>query len=185
MLAAAQLRANPQPAAPPQPQTATDWFRRADSLTNIRLPGSAPFHLKVTFHAYPGVDFNPPKNPAPAIAPVPGHPFIITGDGTYEETWLSPEKWRREVNFGSYHAVEVRADGARKFQASEDYEPARVLMLMEALFEPVPRYLIRPEMDAHPHRWDVESKSAGSVPYVSVSHRFDWGSADLDSMLES
>ncbi len=30
---------------------------RADDLTNIRMPGSAPFHMKVAFHAYPGIDF--------------------------------------------------------------------------------------------------------------------------------
>lgn len=66
--------------------------------------------MKVTFHAFPGMDFSRP-----------GKSEILIGDGAYEETWLSPRKWRREVTFGSYHALEVRAQGARKFQASSDY----------------------------------------------------------------
>ena len=90
-----------------------EWFRRANDATNIRLPGSTPFRMKVTFHAFPGIDFSKP-----------GQSPIQSGDGVYEEVWLSPEKWRREITFGDYHAVEVRADGVRKMQSSSDYEPS-------------------------------------------------------------
>lgn len=55
------------------PTTALDYFRRADDLTNIRLPGSAAFHMRVTFHAYPGIDFA-----------APGKSDILSGDGTYD-----------------------------------------------------------------------------------------------------
>jgi hypothetical protein len=34
---------------------------------------------------------------------------IISGDGTYEETWVAPKRWRREVTLGSYQAIEVQA----------------------------------------------------------------------------
>src|ERR1700742_3735758 len=92
------------------PGDATHWFVRAEDLTNLRLPGAPPFHLKATFRAGPGLDFA--KR---------GESTMITGDGTYEETWVAPNTWRREVTLGSYHAVEVQGDGVRRMQASSDY----------------------------------------------------------------
>lgn len=159
----------PVPATAPQPSTAADWFRRADDLTNIRALGAAPFHLKVTFHAYPGIDFaQPGKSP------------IQTGDGTYEEWWMTPKRWRREVTFGGYHAVEV-FDVVRKFQASSDYEPTRVLMLLRALAYPIPRYLIEPELEEEtvvpwierPHHFKVQRLTAGPLAYIHISWRGD------------
>jgi len=142
-----------EPSKSPELQTATGWFQRADGLTNLRLPGSAPFLMKVTFHAYPGIDLSQP-----------GRSPIITGDGTYEETWLAPDKWRREVTLGGYHAVEVRAAGVRKFQASSDYEPSRVLMLLDALLDPIPRTLLSPELEMAEPKWKLDkSKKAGSL----------------------
>lgn len=156
--------------APPGPKTALDWFRRADSLTNIRMPGSAPFHMRVTFHAYPGIDFAPP-----------GKSTIVTGDGVYEEWWVSPERWRREITLGTYHAVEVRADGVRRFQASSDYEPSRVLMLLRALLYPIPRYLVEPELEdkstkplvGRPSTWKTRHLTAGGLAYTELTFRAD------------
>jgi hypothetical protein len=138
-----------------QPQTATDWFRRADDLTNLRVPGSAPFHMKVTFHAWPGEDFVQP-----------GQSPILTGDGSYDEIWLSPEKWRREVTLGSYHAIEVWANGVRKFRASSDYEPSRVLMLLDALLDTVPRNFLFPELERAEPKWKLHRGNAGDAQVV-------------------
>jgi hypothetical protein len=126
------------------------------------MPGSEPFHMKVTFHAYPGIDFAKP-----------GKSTIVTGEGTYEETWLSPEKWRREVTFGAYHAVEVRADGARKFQASSDYEPSRVLMMLRALLIPIPRLLVEPELQEIHLHFQLSHRTAGTLPYVRIAFTQD------------
>ena len=159
----------PPAATAKEPKSAADWFRRADELTNIRMPGSQPFHMKVMFHAYPGMDFTEPgKSP------------IMTGDGTYEEWWRSPKQWRREVSFGSYHAIEV-FDEVRKFQATSDYEPSRVLMLFRALLYPIPRYLIEPELEdeplqlrlEHPHHWKVQHLTAGRLAYIHLAWRGD------------
>jgi hypothetical protein len=148
-----------------EPTTALDWFRGADNLTNIRMPGSMPFHMKVAFHGYPGIDFAPK-----------GKSTIITGDGVYEETRVSPETWRREVTFGAYHAVEVRAGAVRKFQASFDYEPSRVLMMLRGLLIPVPRIFLEPELEDPPLHWKVERLTAGAMAYVRVSlHQQLWG----------
>lgn len=170
--------APPHPGDNAEPKTAVGWFLRADQLTNIRMPGSPAFHMKVSFHAYPGIDFAPPgKSP------------IQTGGGTYQEWWLSPERWRREITFGAYHAVEVGADGVRRFQASSDYEPSRVLFLLQALLQPVPRHLLEPELedpaekDAPSQRsgyyfggargWKVERRDARGLPYVELNWRVD------------
>ena len=158
-IASAQIQPTPAQAIRPQTfdsKSPTDWFRRADDLTNIRLPGSVPFHMKVTFHAFPGIDFTKP-----------GKSTIVTGDGIYEETWVSPEKWRREVTLGTYHAVEVRADGVRKFQATSDYEPSRVLMLLRALLYPMPRFLLEPEIQEEHIHWKPDSPKRKSRSFQS------------------
>jgi len=43
---------------------------------DLRAPGASPFHMKVTFHAYPGEELLSPGQ----------KPQIMTGDGVYEET---------------------------------------------------------------------------------------------------
>lgn len=140
-----------------RPASPLDYFRRANSLMNLRLPGSKPFYMRVTFQAYPGMDFSQP-----------GHSPILTGPGVYQETWVSPDQWRREVIFGSYHAVEIRAAGKRTFQASSSYEPSRVMMLLEALLDPIPRSILEPELEAHPPHWKLEHRLTGTIPWVRI-----------------
>jgi hypothetical protein len=136
------------------------WLEHASALTDIREPGCASFHLQVIFHAYPGMVFSKKPNDA-----------VMTGDGTYDEIWLSPEDWRREVTFSDYHAVEVRSNGVRKYRADSDYEPSRVLMMLDALLYPVPRNLISPEFSESHQDWTIEHLTAGTIPYVSLTHR--------------
>jgi hypothetical protein len=133
------------------------WLQRAQEQTNLRSLGAKPFHLRVTFHANAGVEFLP-KNKQQ----------IITGDGTYEETWLEPHRWRREVNFGAYHAVETDSGLARKMQASSDYEPVRVLMLLEALLFPVPKNVAWPEPRDPRLIWKMKRGSAPSTDQKST-----------------
>jgi hypothetical protein len=93
----------------------------------------------------------------------------MTGDGIYEEIWVSPESWRREVTFGAYHAIEVRAGGVRKFQASSDYEPSRLLMMLRALLVPVPRLTLEHELDDLHLKWKIDQRIAGNLAYVHVA----------------
>lgn len=109
-----------------EPKTAQGWSQLAYDRMSLRVPGQSPFHMKVAFHAFPGMEFRK----AGQI------PEILAGEGTYEETWMGPHQWRREVRLGPYHAVEVESERGRKIQASSDHEPSRVLMLMIALFSP-------------------------------------------------
>jgi hypothetical protein len=141
-----------------KPDPWTEWFQRASDQMDLRTHGSTPFHLKAVFHAFPGVVFSKKESEQ-----------IISGDGTYEETWLTPTRWRREVNFGSYHAVEVESETGRRMQASSDYEPSRVLMLLEALLYPVPRDLYSPSLADEHYVWKIEMGAAGSQSYVKIS----------------
>src|ERR1700733_7480091 len=65
---------------PAEPKDATGWFQRASDQMNLRLPGSAQFHMKVAFTALPGLELLDKKKSLQ----------IIAGDGVYEETWLAP-----------------------------------------------------------------------------------------------
>lgn len=125
----------PRQTAVPEPTTPIEWFSRANDKMNIRLPGSASFHMKVLFHAFAGIEYLGKDE----------KPEIVTGDGIYEETWVAPHLWRREVTFADYHALEVESDHGRKMRASTDYEPSRVMMLLDHLLDPVPRYLVSRE----------------------------------------
>jgi hypothetical protein len=141
-----------------EPDPWTEWFQRAFNQMDLRKPGSTPFHLKAVFHAFPGVVFSKKESDQ-----------ILSGDGTYEETWLTPTRWRREVTFGSYHAVEVESETGRRMQASSDYEPSRVLMLLESLLYPVPRDLYSPSLAQEHYFWKIEKGAAGGQSYVKVS----------------
>jgi hypothetical protein len=132
---------------------------------NIRLPGSAPFHMRATFHAFPGLEY-PRKGEKPQI---------ITGDGVYEETWLAPHQWRREVKFTGYHAVEVESDHGRKMRASTDYEPSRVMMLINALLEPIPRNLssLEYKQDRAAKGWQIDQLTNADASLVRIA-RGNW-----------
>lgn len=114
--------------------------------------------MEVAFHALPGIVLDKEESSQ-----------IISGGGTYEETWVAPKRWRREVTLGSYHAIEVQSATARRMHASSDYEPSRVLMLLEALLYPIPRDLSSPSLsEGHP-KWKIENGAVGGLSYVRIS----------------
>ena len=117
-----------------------------------------PFRLRVSFLALPGLGGG-----KEAERP------IFSGRGTYDECWVSAKEWRREVTFGPYHVVETRGGGVRTFQATSDYEPSRVLMLLDALLSPIPRNVLTPELNQRPVEWNIRNLTSGEIPYVLVS----------------
>lgn len=142
----------------PEPANSIEWFARAANRMNLRMPGATPFHMTVRFHAYPGDQMLGPKEKSD----------LITGDGTYEEIWLDPHQWRREITLASYHATEVEGHGVRKFQASSDYEPSRVLMLLTQLNDPVPRALASREFHSG-SGWKIDHVTTGDLNLVRLS----------------
>ena len=148
----------------------TEWFKRAYDALDLRVPGAAPFHMKVSFRAFPGQEFRGfrEKNE------------IVTGDGRYEETWISTNQWRREVWLGEYHAVEVQSPATgRKMHSDSEYEPSRVLMLLNALYYPIPRYLVSSEFK---HRggsgWKIDDIDFAGQSLVRISKSVGSQSAD-------
>jgi hypothetical protein len=123
------------------------WFQRANDQLNLRTPGAAPFRLTVSFHAYPGMELLGKKKKSQ----------MTVGDGVYEETWLGPHTWRREVRLADYHAIEEESNDGRKMQASSDYEPSRVLMLLEALLDPIPRDFVSREYTQSVIGWRIDT----------------------------
>jgi hypothetical protein len=143
-----------------EPKTSMEWFKRASDRMNLRLPGSPAFHLTVKFHAFPGIELLGAKEKSE----------FKTGDGVYEETWLSMHEWRKEVTLADYHAVEVDSGGVRKMQASGDYEPSRVFMLLDALYDPIPRTLDSKEFShAGASGWKIDHVSSGALTLVRLS----------------
>ena len=154
-------------AADEEPKNAKDWFQHASDRMNLRMPGTSPFHMKVTFHAFPGVELLGVKEKSD----------FVSGDGVYEETWLTPHQWRREVTLAGYHAVEEDSGGTRKMQASSDYEPSRVFMLLDALYNPVPRNLV--SKDFPRSGWKIDHISNAKLALVRVSRTIGDQRADF------
>ncbi|HEX4068191.1 MAG TPA: hypothetical protein VHZ09_19385 [Acidobacteriaceae bacterium] len=45
------------------------------------------------------------------------------------------------------------------------------MMLLQAVLAPIPRFLLEPELDAHPTRWKLEHRTTGSIAWVSIRDR--------------
>lgn len=159
--------ASPQLSAP-NTENRVDWFSHANEQLNLRTPGAIPFHLKVKFRAFSGVELLGPAEES----------TFISGDGSYEETWLAPHNWRRELELAGYHAIEEDMDGVRKIQASSDYEPIRAVMLLEALLNPIPHDLTSREFP-HASGWRIDQVKAGSLSLVRLSKSSGNSKADF------
>src|SRR5207248_1277124 len=66
---------------------------RAKQLLEIRAPGNPAFRLTAKFRL--------------------ADPSAGSVQGTYQEVWVSPQQWRREINAGSYHQIEISKDKKR------------------------------------------------------------------------
>ena len=129
-------QSSPVPTAGDALVTPSDYLQRAEKVTNIRAAGSTPFHMKVHFVASGNVEF--------------------TGEGDYEEIWLAPDKWRRKVSLGPYHAVEAQETSKHTFQASSDYEPKRLLLFMRMIAPRTMEDVPIMTGDTDPFDWKVE-----------------------------
>jgi hypothetical protein len=90
-----------------------------DSLTGA---GSRPFHIRVIVS-----EVENPQSPY---------------QGSIEEWWSSPRKWRREVTAkGGMRQTIVVAEGRKSEQDEGDYFPLWLRSFVTALFDPVPNAL--------------------------------------------
>lgn len=105
------------------PVSAKDDFkviRKAIKRSTLAQPGTPPFHLKATF------------SPSYARDNASGR------NGQIEIWWVSPTKWRREVQCPQFHQTEI-VDRANDWQKNDgDYFPEWLRELAQAIIEPVP-----------------------------------------------
>jgi len=142
------------------------WFHKASNLMDPRQPGSAPFHMKASFHAGPGLELQ--KTPE-----------ILTGDGVCDETWLNPQEWRLEVTLGTYHAVEVRNHEIHLIEPSSDYEPSRALMLLDAIFNPIDRNYMTNEYRDN-NGWVIRNLKQNGISIVALTTNGVAGRASMN-----
>jgi hypothetical protein len=130
----------------------------AASASNIRDKGSQPFKLVAEFDAAGNIEF--------------------TGHGQYEENWIDAEHWQRKVDFGSYHAIETQDGAQHKLSATSDYEPKRILRLVQELqFQP---HIVINEKD----QWKVSESSHDLLLYELNFYNFGNVSSTLSLMFE-
>jgi hypothetical protein len=127
----------------------------ADALTDLeshslsRAPGTPAFHLKADFQANGNVEFK--------------------GAGTYEEWWLSPSRWRKDVTLGKYHLLLLCVDGKIYRDSTEDYIPMRVFELLTSVLPALPT---SGEL-AHDGSWSVGPATVQNTPLVRLAMHGD------------
>jgi hypothetical protein len=102
---------------PPAQTSAETLLNRARQISDIRAPGSPPFHLQATFSFIA-------KN-------------LDTIQGTYIETWLSASQWRRETVVGDAHRIEVR-NGNKSWLANGGPQFPTQAIRAAKMFDPFP-----------------------------------------------
>src|SRR5271166_4433818 len=81
-----------------------ELFARAGTLQDIRADGSQPFHLHLQIHAQ--------------------HVTTKPVDGGYDEVWLAPDKWRREMTFPGFTQVEVGDKDSKWVSRNASFRPS-------------------------------------------------------------
>jgi hypothetical protein len=104
------------PATPGDRAAIFSLLERGKQNSDMHMPGSAPFLIKMSFNA------------AGAVA--------HTGTGEISETWLSGRSWRYEQTMGDYSEVRIGVRG-QTYEKKVNEVPLRVQMLRNAMFWPV------------------------------------------------
>lgn len=93
--------------------------------------------------------------------------------GHYTDTWLAPDKWRREATFGSSRVVRSRS-GSKLYQAAEGPE-SKLLLLIFQWMEPIPAIDTFVESD-----WRIESETVADEKLVRVLSEYESPEGKLD-----
>ena len=125
-----------------QPQ-ARPMFDRMRTAGDLRLEGAPAFHMKANFHSKDG-----------------------SAKGTYEETWISPEKWRREVKLNDTTVLEVRTEAAFYRTFPGKYAPRLADDIMDAISFNLPG---DNGNDFYDPDWGVTETKLGNLPVLRLS----------------
>ena len=95
-----------------------DAAAHAIELSQIRVPGATPFHLKATL-----LESTNPDSPYTA---------------EIEEYWVSPQKWRRTVTSEKFSQTVIKTGTQQIEQNTGDYYPLWLRNMVTALVDPIP-----------------------------------------------
>jgi len=136
-------------------QAPHEYFNRGRELTYPRTLGSPAFHMEGTFQ---------------------GTGDFASYQGSYQETWIAPDRWRRQIKIGDKSVMETRI-GVDRYQQAVDKNIAEVVRKVLGLFcADFPGYAYRtPDTD-----WsmaEVEFQKT-KVTRVATSHTDDDGNTN-------
>jgi len=101
-------------AADSKPQSdGSELIARAALAQGIRQPSGKPFFLHMRIHAQGAVS----------------KPM----DGVYQELWISPDKWRREIAFPGFQQLEVGDVGSKWVSRNLEFRPGAAYLTAFAL----------------------------------------------------
>lgn len=102
----------------------SDLIAKAMSLQGIRAQEAKPFHFQAKIQAQ----------------------RIVTKPltGTYDEMWISPDKWRREIKIAGFDQVEVGTSNSKWIERNVDFRPRAAYLTSVAL-----ESFFRPEVAPH------------------------------------
>lgn len=90
-----------------------ELLAKAVALQNIRAADAKPFHLRLRIHTQ-GIVAKPT-------------------DGTYDEVWLGPNKWRREISFPGFTQVVVGDQNSAWLSRNLDFRPRVAYLITQAI----------------------------------------------------
>ncbi len=94
--------------------------------------------------------------------------------GQYEDTWMSPTQWRREVSFAKSHCVRSR-NGEKRYQLAEGPD-AGLLQLVMRITEPIPAADTFVESD-----WRIKRDVVNHVKTIRVLAGYESPEGKLDA----
>lgn len=118
----------------------------ANSLQNLRASGSKPFHLHIQLNA----------------ERVVAKPL----SGTYDEIWLSPNAWRREITFPEFDQIEVGDQNSTWLSRNLDFRPSVAFLIASAIDA-----FLTPEISPQETVTSVRNKRNDGRPMVCVESR--------------
>jgi hypothetical protein len=105
------------PATPDERATVLNLLERARQNSDMHMPGTPPFRLKLQFNA--------------------GGNAAFAGAGEITELWMSGRNWRYDQSLGNYSETRIGERGHIFAQTGVSAVPIRVHMLRSAFFWPV------------------------------------------------
>lgn len=107
-----------QPAPPPPSKTPQDLMADAIKLNNLTTPGTAPWHIKSSWQ-------------------ILDDKGAVTDEGTYEELWLSPNRYKRTFTGKTFSQTDYGTEKGFARSGTQDDAPALLLDLRRELVEPL------------------------------------------------